>query len=169
MPDATLTLSFYSKDLPPETVGGGAKKMVGDFSCALLSGWHYWDGTVGSGEQLWMEMTADLPEHYAILYGVGEGPVVGIGPNCTRWMSERMLSLAEQLEIPSQVEVMSGHSGTNAWPLQISREGVATAVLSLPLRYMHTPVEVCAKKDLTDTAKLLAAFVESLGKEGAQA
>lgn len=102
-------------------------------------------------------------------FPLGEGPVVGVGPNCTRWMSQRMLSLAEQLEIPSQVEVMSGHSGTNAWPLQISREGVATAVLSLPLRYMHTPVEVCAKKDLTDTAKLLAAFVESLGKEGAQA
>lgn len=101
-------------------------------------------------------------------FPLGDGPVVGVGPNCTRWMSDRMLSLAKELEIPSQVEVMSGHSGTNAWPLQISREGVATAVLSLPLRYMHTPVEVCARKDLEDTAKLLAAFVESLGEEGAQ-
>lgn len=101
-------------------------------------------------------------------FPLGDGPVVGVGPNCTRWMSDRMLSLAKELEIPSQVEVMSGHSGTNAWPLQISREGVATAVLSLPLRYMHTPVEVCARKDLEDTARLLAAFVESLGEEGAQ-
>ena len=101
-------------------------------------------------------------------FPLGEGPVVGVGPNCTRWMSDRMLSLAKELEIPSQVEVMSGHSGTNAWPLQISREGVATAVLSLPLRYMHTPVEVCARKDLSDTARLLAAFVEELGKEGTQ-
>lgn len=102
-------------------------------------------------------------------FPLGEGPVVGVGSNCTRWMSDRMQSLAKDLEIPSQVEVMSGHSGTNAWPLQISREGVATAVLSLPLRYMHTPVEVCARKDLADTARLLAAFVESLGKEGTQA
>ena len=100
-------------------------------------------------------------------FPLGGGPVVGIGPNCTRWMSDRMMKLAEELEIPSQVEVMSGHSGTNAWPLQISREGIATAVLSLPLRYMHTPVEVCARKDLELTARLLAAFVESLGKEEA--
>ena len=100
-------------------------------------------------------------------FPLGDGPVVGVGPNCTRWMSDRMMKLAEELEIPSQVEVMSGHSGTNAWPLQISREGIATAVLSLPLRYMHTPVEVCARKDLELTARLLAAFVESLGKEEA--
>ena len=39
---------------------------------------------------------------------------------------------------------MAGHSGTNGWPIQVSREGVATAVLSLPLRYMHTPIEVRA-------------------------
>ncbi len=101
-------------------------------------------------------------------FPLGDGPVVGVGPNCTRWMSERMQGLAKELEIPSQVEVMSGHSGTNGWPLQISREGVATAVLSLPLRYMHTPVEVCARKDLENTAKLLAAFVEEVGKEGGQ-
>lgn len=98
-------------------------------------------------------------------YPLGDGPVVGVGPNCVRWMSDRLTAVAKQLEIPSQLEVMSGHSGTNAWPLQISREGVATAVLSLPLRYMHTPLEVCARKDLDDTARLLAAFVESLNEE----
>ena len=69
------------------------------------------------------------------------------------------------MDVP--LEVMAGHSGTNAWDMQIIREGVATAVLSLPLRYMHTPVEVCARKDLEQTARLLAAFVESLGKEEA--
>ena len=97
-------------------------------------------------------------------YPLGDGPVVGVGPNCVRWMSDRFVSLAKKLEIPSQIEVMSGHSGTNAWPLQISREGVATAVLSLPLRYMHTPLEVCHRQDLEQTAKLLAAFVEELGE-----
>ncbi len=101
-------------------------------------------------------------------FPLGDGPVVGVGPNCTRWMSDRFIKLAKQLEIPSQLEVMAGHSGTNAWPLQISREGVATAVLSLPLRYMHTPVEVCSRKDLEDTARLLAAFVENLGEEAQQ-
>ena len=98
-------------------------------------------------------------------FPLGDGPVVGVGPNCVRWMSDRFTAIAEKLEIPSQIEVMSGHSGTNAWPLQISREGIATAVLSLPLRYMHTPLEVCSRKDLEETAKLLAAFVEDL-REG---
>ena len=97
-------------------------------------------------------------------YPLGEGPVIGVGPNCVRWMSDRFIALAKKLEIPSQIEVMSGHSGTNAWPLQISREGIATAVLSLPLRYMHTPLEVCSREDLDQTAKLLAAFVEALGE-----
>lgn len=97
-------------------------------------------------------------------YPLGEGPVIGVGPNCVRWMSDRFTALAKKLEIPSQIEVMSGHSGTNAWPLQISREGIATAVLSLPLRYMHTPLEVCSREDLDQTAKLLAAFVEALGE-----
>lgn len=65
--------------------------------------------------------------------------------------------------MPIQLEVMSGSSGTNAWPIQVSREGVATAVVSIPERYMHTPVEVVGKTDLEDTARLLAAYVESLG------
>ena len=54
---------------------------------------------------------------------------------------------------------------TNAWDLQISREGVATAVLSLPLRYMHTPVETIHRTDLDNTAALLAEFVRGIGKE----
>ena len=76
----------------------------------------------------------------------------------------RQMELAKELDMPIQLEVMSGSSGTNAWPIQVSREGVATAVVSIPERYMHTPVEVVHRQDLEDTAKLLAAFVESLGR-----
>ena len=97
-------------------------------------------------------------------FKLGGGPVIGVGPNCARSLSGRLKELAKELEIPVQIEVMSGSSGTNAWPIQVSREGVATAVLSIPERYMHTPVEVVHRKDLEDTAKLLAAFVESLGE-----
>ena len=98
-------------------------------------------------------------------FSLGSGPVIGVGPNCTRWMSQRMEQIAKDLELDYQVEVMAGHSGTNAWPLQVSGEGVATAVLSVPLRYMHTPVEVVHADDLENTARLLAAFVRNLGKE----
>ena len=98
-------------------------------------------------------------------FPLGGGPVIGIGPNCTRWMSERMKRCAKELEMEVQVEIMSGHSGTNAWDMQIVREGVATAVLSLPLRYMHTPVETAHRKDLENTAVLLAQFIRGLGEE----
>lgn len=98
-------------------------------------------------------------------FALGGGPVIGVGPNCTPWMAKRLRRKAEELGMEHQIEVMSGHSGTNAWPVQISREGVATAVLSLPLRYMHTPVEVAHKQDMHDTAKLLAAFLQGICEE----
>jgi endoglucanase len=98
-------------------------------------------------------------------FPLGKGPVIGVGPNCTRWMAERMKRCAKALELDYQIEVMAGHSGTNGWPLQISREGVATAVLSLPLRYMHTPVETVHRDDLAQTARLLAQFIRGVGEE----
>lgn len=97
---------------------------------------------------------------------LGNGPAVGVGPNMTRWMSRRLLDRAQARKIPVQQEIMAGHTGTNGWEMQISREGVATAVLSVPLKYMHSPIEVLSLTDLENTAALLAAFVEDLGKEG---
>ena len=97
-------------------------------------------------------------------FQLGGGPVIGVGPNCARSLSGRLKELAGEMDMPVQIEVMSGSSGTNAWPIQVSREGVATAVLSVPERYMHTPVEAVNKKDLENTAALLAALVESLGE-----
>lgn len=98
-------------------------------------------------------------------FELGGGPAIGVGPNMTRWMTERMIDKAREHGIPYQLEIMSGHTGTNGWEMQISREGVATSVLSLPLKYMHTPVETLSLADMEGVAQLLAAFVEHLGKE----
>ena len=98
-------------------------------------------------------------------FELGGGPAIGVGPNMTRWMTERMIAKAREHGIPYQLEIMSGHTGTNGWEMQISREGVATSVLSLPLKYMHTPVETLSLADMEGVAQLLAAFVENLGKE----
>ena len=98
-------------------------------------------------------------------FELGGGPTIGVGPNMTRWMTERMIAKAKEHGIPYQMEIMSGHTGTNGWEMQISREGVATSVLSLPLKYMHTPVETLSLADMEGVAQLLAAFVEHLGKE----
>lgn len=93
------------------------------------------------------------------------GPAIGIGPNMTGWMTRRMKAKAKENQIPWQPEVMAGHTGTNGWHMQISREGVATSVISLPLKYMHTPIEVLALEDMESVARLLAAFTEGLGEE----
>ena len=101
-------------------------------------------------------------------FPLGAGPVVGVGPNCARWMTKRLLDKGEQLGLAVQKEVMAGNSGTNGWPMQVANEGVATAVVSIALKYMHTPVEVVERGDIEDTARLLAAFAENLGEEGAR-
>ena len=98
-------------------------------------------------------------------FALGGGPAIGVGPNMTRWMTQRMIAKAREHSIPYQLEIMSGHTGTNGWEMQISREGVATSVLSLPLKYMHTPVETLSLADMEGVAQLLAAFAENLGKE----
>lgn len=96
---------------------------------------------------------------------LGGGPAVGVGPNMTRWMTERMLAKSKAENIPCQIEVMGGHTGTNGWHMQIRREGIPTSVVSLPLKYMHTPIETLSLADVEQVARLLAAFTENMGKE----
>ena len=100
-------------------------------------------------------------------YQLGGGPVIGLGPNCVRTLSQALEESARRQNIPYQQEVMTGHTGTNAWGVQVRRGGIATAVLSLPLRYMHTPVEVLDTEDLKRLAQVLSGFVGQIGKEGA--
>lgn len=102
-------------------------------------------------------------------FALGGGPAIGMGPNMSRQLTRTLLDIAGKEKIDHHIEVMSGHTGTNAWPMQICREGIATAVVSLPLKYMHTPVEVISRTDLESTAKLLAAFVAQAGKEDGHA
>lgn len=96
------------------------------------------------------------------LYG---GPAIGVGPNMTRSLSQRLIDKAKALSLPYQLEVMEGHTGTNGWHMQICQEGIPTAVVSLPLKYMHSPIEVVTQDDMEHTARLLAAFALDLGKE----
>lgn len=109
--------------------------------------------------------TPDEPHPRGRTMELGGGPAIGVGPIMARWMSNRLKEKAKENEIPCQIEVMSGSTGTNGDEFQTAREGIATAVLSLPLKYMHTPVEVADLRDIEQTAQLLAAFVRDLGKE----
>ena len=109
--------------------------------------------------------TPDVRSPKDRVFTLGGGPAIGVGPNMTTWMTNRMKDKARALGMDYQLEIMSGNTGTNAWGMQVSREGVATSIVSLPLRYMHTPVEVLDKADLEALGKLLAAFAVDIGKE----
>ncbi len=100
------------------------------------------------------------PEHKT--FPLDKGPTLGWGPNIHPGLHRSFKQLADQLEIPYAVEVMPRHSGTDAFSLQVATEGIPTMVVSIPLRYMHTPVEVVALKDIRRTAHLLSEFTAHL-------
>ncbi|HJW89467.1 MAG TPA: hypothetical protein VJ436_02375 [Anaerolineales bacterium] len=100
------------------------------------------------------------PDHKA--FPMGKGPTLGWGPNIHSGLHRAFKELADRLEIPYAVEVMPRHSGTDAFALQIAAEGIPTMVVSIPLRYMHTPVEVVSLKDITRAGHLLAEFIAQL-------
>ena len=90
---------------------------------------------------------------------MGGGPAIAVGPNMNHKMSAELIALAKKMDMPYQIEVISRGSGTNAVPIQISRGGVATALISLPLRYMHTPHEVMDLRDGERIVQLLSEYI----------
>ncbi len=90
------------------------------------------------------------------VHALGGGPVIGIGSNSLPRLGRRVIEIAKAKDIPYQISSVPAASGTNAWTMQIIEEGVATLVLSLPLKYMHSPVEVLKMSDVENTGKLLA-------------
>ncbi len=98
-------------------------------------------------------------------FALGKGPTIGIGPRLNRKMYQSLSELAKEKEIPVNKEILPRDTGTNADDMQISREGVATGCLSLPLRYMHTPIETVHLDDLENAAQLLAAYILSLKED----
>lgn len=99
-------------------------------------------------------------EKYASL---GEGTMVGFAPSLDYEMSRRLCKIAEKKNIKHQLEVMGGKTGTNCDEIQISGSGVKTALLSVPIRNMHTAVEVCDLEDIECTARLLAEYITERG------
>ena len=93
---------------------------------------------------------------------MGKGVCLCIGPNMHPFLHKKLRELAERLEIPWFLDVTISHSGMDAFAIQITAEGIPTALVEFPIRYMHTPVESVALKDIQRTGRLLAEFVASL-------
>ena len=95
-------------------------------------------------------------------FALGSGPTIGRGPNFHPLLFKHLRDLAKAEDIKYQIEALPSDSGTDAWPIQVSRMGVPTALLSIPLRNMHTPVEMIDMSDLRWTLRLATAFITGL-------
>jgi len=101
-------------------------------------------------------------------YPMGKGPTLGWGPNVHPAVFKAFKQLAEELDLPYHMEAMPRHSGTDAYAMQVVAEGIPTMVIGIPLRYMHTPVEVVALKDIQRAGHLLAEFIARLAPDFVQ-
>lgn len=90
---------------------------------------------------------------------LGEGCMIGIAPSLDKTLSKEFIEIAKTSKILYQTEVMSGSTGTNADQFSVTKCGVKTITLSIPLRYMHTPVEVIDIQDVKNTGKLIAEYL----------
>ena len=93
---------------------------------------------------------------------LGKGAMIGFAPTLDRELSNSIKDIAEKNEIPYQLEIMNGETGTNADRFSVNAGGVRAVTLSIPLKYMHTPVEVISVSDVQNTALLIAEYLREV-------
>jgi endoglucanase len=98
-------------------------------------------------------------------FAMDKGPVIAIGPNMHPGLTKKLMDIAKEYGIEYLVEVEAGPTGTDARAIQISRSGVPTVLVQIPLKYMHTTVETINIETVKKAGMLLARFISSM-KEG---
>jgi endoglucanase len=93
---------------------------------------------------------------------LGKGPVISIGSQINRKINDLIKKVAKEHKHPLQVELTPRQTGTDADRMRFAGKGVSVALISLPLRYMHSPSEVVSKKDIEIEIKLIVDFIKSL-------
>lgn len=96
---------------------------------------------------------------------LGKGPAIAVGPNIHPRVGQELIRIAKEYNIPHQLEAAPGPTGTDARAIQVSRDGIATGLVSVPLRYMHTSVELLDLEDIKMAGRLLAYFVAAVNRE----
>jgi len=107
----------------------------------------------------------DYPDIDKRKYGeaiCGKGPLIARGPNINPVLFERLVKAAEDSGVAYQIGPEARATGTDANAIQLSRGGKVAGLVSIPLRYMHTPTEVLKLKDLEGTVKILTRFILDL-------
>jgi len=124
-------------------------------------------GAITSSFSIFPDAALILDTTFAIQHKVGEedgfecgkGPVIFVGASVSRKLTQRLTSTGERFGIPFSYEV-GVLSSTDADRIQLVRTGIPTALVSIPIRYMHTPIEMVSESDLEKTVQLIKLFVE---------
>lgn len=118
------------------------------------------DPDIGIAVDVGFGHTPELDEASSIKLGLGPGITLGgnIHPN----IRKELIEVANKYNIPYQNVITPGPTGTDANAMQVNRAGIPALVLSVPLRYMHTSVELIQLEDIKYTAQLLAFFISSV-------
>ncbi len=95
----------------------------------------------------------------------GQGPVIARGSNINPVVFDRLIAAAQAEHIPYQIEAEPSVTGTDARAIQVTRAGIPTGLISVPLRYMHTPTEVVSLSDLENAVRLIVRFVLDLDED----
>lgn len=108
----------------------------------------------------------DTPDASENTFSLGGGTVFEVGPNISKKLAANIIKSMDENKIKYGIEACGGNTGTDAWAMQICRNGVPTALFSIPLRYMHTPYETVCIDDVKETANAIAEFLKGLEKAG---
>lgn len=95
---------------------------------------------------------------------LGKGPGVTLGGNIHPGLRKKLMETSKINGVPVQTEIAPGPTGTDARAMQITKDGIPALVISIPLRYMHTSVELLDLNDIDHTARLLAQFINSISE-----
>ncbi len=96
---------------------------------------------------------------------LNDGMGIAMGPNIHPLVHKKLAEVAQANEIPFEVTAYTGATGTDAWAIQVVREGIPTGLIDIPLRYMHTSVETLSLNDLERIGRLMALFCASLDEK----
>ena len=108
----------------------------------------------------------DTPDASKDTFNLGEGVVVTKGPNIHTGLCKKFINSLEKSGIKYSIDVEGGNTGTDAWSVQVSRNGIPTVLLSIPLRYMHTCIETSDLYDIQSTSDAIFNFLVSINGKG---
>lgn len=91
---------------------------------------------------------------------IGKGAMIGISPILDKAISQDLIKSAKENDVKYQLEVMSGRTGTNADVISLSESGIKCGLISIPLKYMHSPVEVIDLSDIKSVSDLIVAYAK---------